>query len=660
MSVRIDYRPEEVYCRQKDGCILPVTPGSVLKRLYGEEMEEFGGVVMSPCRCYFINEKEQAIMPAKVLRRIGTIGTPVQRLSSYATIPNGQVKNFLNACRGSYGLKGAVRVAVVGSKAHEGGGVWHKYFALYLAQTCTTVVIDFFDFSEVDSEWNFSYSGVNISCEWVAEPRTPEQLMRSDYDCIIDDVWTYEQGSGIGMLDVPFYSLKGRPDSEGFIPFLHASETRKFSSPCSAVKIAGCTCMVCRVCKEVSSTYEQYMYVRSFCSRLGHATQCLGVGYSQELATLNVMHLSLLQNPVFKVEGPSLWRFVVALSEEMHLDVEGDAVWRSKGDPRFLPARRFAEKGGRHTAQVAELEYDWLRGRHVTFSGVTPEILAATPILVGGQDVLIAASEEVLLVNSGYRFVYLPTDCVMFPSWVRTGRSIGRKRKFFEYAWRPPQLKSEQHYTMRVGQIFRGSFYKDISLFPSLDTSVLLEPLLEKQNKGRGTLYSVVRKGLQFELIPFLFSRWRHSIWVKGSIWGLISVENFSDFPDELCLWGAYKIPWDVTPEELLLYEKECPVVRRQKVIREHFVQQQVLTPQDMKQKCYDGDVVTLHVALNSQKEFVVIRIGLNFRLDLSRNAVWSGSQPDDLAMAFIEARNQKKISVYTDSLLRYSLSYMK
>jgi hypothetical protein len=183
------------YHRKKEGLILPEISSSQLKRIYGK-YEEYGELSLSACRTYFVT-KTGPVMNSRILREFPGYGTPMERLFSYFSFPNGQVKNFLNACRACVSLEGEVYVCVLGSKSSEGSGLWHKYFALYLAQRCSALWIDFYDFNERAQEWNFSIGNASIHCRWIPRPQSLVELVSLKYDCVVDDVWSYDTGPGL-------------------------------------------------------------------------------------------------------------------------------------------------------------------------------------------------------------------------------------------------------------------------------------------------------------------------------------------------------------------------------------------------------------------------------------------------------------------------------
>jgi len=123
------------------------------------------------------------------------------------TIPNSQVKNFLNACRGLYGnWKDEMSIAVVGSKAREGTGLWHQLFALYALTRSSLVYIDFYDSAEIANGQVISIDGKNAHCTWI--PEFIDEQTTSEYDVVIDDAWL--SGAVSTGFKIKAGSVKGR------------------------------------------------------------------------------------------------------------------------------------------------------------------------------------------------------------------------------------------------------------------------------------------------------------------------------------------------------------------------------------------------------------------------------------------------------------------
>jgi len=110
-----------------------------------------------------------------------------------ANFTSPQAKNFCVALMTSMQLeKGAVaRVAVIGSKASEGGGLWHSRFMAWIITRYNNVVVDFWDPNEI--------AEVRLWKEGDREGR--EQHIASEYhgdgaeyDILIDDIFVSGQG----------------------------------------------------------------------------------------------------------------------------------------------------------------------------------------------------------------------------------------------------------------------------------------------------------------------------------------------------------------------------------------------------------------------------------------------------------------------------------
>jgi hypothetical protein len=389
---------------------------------------------------------------------------------------------------------------------------------------------------------------------------------------------------------------------------------------------------------------------------LGLQTNCLGVNYVGELNLLNQIHQELLTNPTYKVSGPAVWRFVMALSDEHGLGIQGDSVWRTKAEPRFLPVRRFREAFDRSTQSPPPLfSYPWLEGRSITFSGIHPSVLGNTAIQnkKTGNEILIAKNIDVLLVNTGYKYVYLPHDLHNeYPSWKKTGRKFGTHEIFFEYMWSPPPPPVVTS-SLRLGQIHNGNRHFSLTLFPVLDTSILTDPLCPTPSTfstsfGAPILYSVVLKEGLPTLVPYSFDRWRCSIWVSDKDWGPLGCTTFILMPPCDLLFGSCPLPWDITPDEVKKYDSEPT----QLYLRDMFRDRVKLTDTDLVQL---HGKKTLKRVIIDQREFTVFRSQGGFFLRLSSEAIWSGTCVPDLKRAYLVAVKKRAPNTYIEALMSFS-----
>jgi len=536
-------------------------------------------------------------------------------------------------------------VCVIGSKSAEGGGLWHKYYALWLAQFCTSIVIDFYDYSEREDEWNFEYSGTQISCQWHAQGLSPTDPVLQCYDCVIDDIWTFDTGAGIKIAPGKSYSLKGDYESVSpYVPFLHPRETRWFSHPCQLRVPIACKCMVCDVCSQISSTYSEYLYARSFCARLGHRTHCLGISHVADLASLNEVHKELVRAPSFKVKGPGLWRFVLALTEEYAIGVEKDIIWRqAEITPEFKALRRFKRLNKNEVS--SDVSYPWLEDRVVIFAGVHPSVLGATRIRYSSTqgssyavgDVLFASSLDVITLSSVPSVVYSSCLVDSLPGWRRTGRKV---QDFFEFVRRPVQ--DLVGLSLKIGQFVNGDLFPPLSLFPFSDVSILGYPLERSPQRHVGQacrFFTFEKEKGKIVLSNLSVHSWRRSIWESSGEWGLLldSPHLFPRVPGLLLVEGAISYPWDSTKAESQQFEGEIP---GQKRLRELFEQKAELSSEILMEKFrVDGGIyVNLRRIINQQREFRAIKRNGKIFLYLTQWSAYWGCECEELSAVFLDS----------------------
>lgn len=566
------HNSEADWYRLKDGVRLPLTTSEAVSRLCrGRPWAGWGGVRLSHDHTHYVLPSGRPLLQSTVRRQIGTNDTPHKLLSTYLAIPNGQVKNFLNACRAAASLQGLARVAILGSKAAEGGGIWHKYFALWLAHRCTHVIVDFYDPNERPVEDHFMMGDTFVSCEWIQDKATPESIRALGYNCVVDDVWTYEQGSGLVWDDwaPAHFSFKGTNiETQNYEPFLHPTETRYFSHFPLNVVTQGCCCPVCVVCKACSCDYEDYLLLRLFCSRLGHDYPCLGVSFQNDLAVVSKLVRDLMSLPQVPIKSMVMLRALTSVSEEVGVRVQGEFA-RQGGNPHFQPFRRFDPK----TVSANIPEYQWIRGKTVLFVGVPSTILGKTDVktILGLQspqsvDVTFYSGIEAMKMQIVSKVVYLPVQPALmlqsFPDWEATGRQISYFREYVQFESpkevmldfkRPSQRRYDSGKKLYV-------YLPPLRLFPYLDTTLLIKPLVDRPMKGKPAGFCTIdRAGGNhqgwFKLVPYKPERWRHSIAFNETGWCKV-IDVMSDGPGDREFVYHDCVYADVTSDELLLMTK--------------------------------------------------------------------------------------------------------
>jgi len=328
---------DSYFTRLKDGIELSELTSTECERLnVGQPFASWGGVRLDRSRCFYRLPNGNILMNSTIQRFLGTYATPHQLLATYIQCPSGQVKNFLNACRATVSAEGdSINVLVIGSKMSEGGGLWHKYFALFLSRQFGLVNIDFVDFSEKEDVWTTVIDGSRIKCQWVVGGVLFDKIPKGRYDVIIDDSWTMALGTVSRVLPSPLFSIKGHVDEvNGFVSYLHPTETRKFGSFPNSF-LPSCSCLLCREIGNIVSSYEDYVLLRSFCSRLGHRSFCSGLN-SSDLISLSGVKRLLLKLPTLPIHANKMVRLLTSLSEELDIVVEGIDISLGKKNQNLL------------------------------------------------------------------------------------------------------------------------------------------------------------------------------------------------------------------------------------------------------------------------------------------------------------------------------------
>jgi len=386
------------FTRKKEGVELPCTTAPQIQALNkGFPWETWGGLRLSKCRCFFVRPNGTMVLFTTVRKILGNTETPCRLVLPYLSIPNGQVKNFLNACRAVGIPKDQYKIAIVGSKSQEGGGAWHTYFLKYLQMFSGSYIVDFFDYAEVADQRVLTTENTFISAEWIVSPFTQELV--KDYDLIIDDAWTIASGPGLKLHGDCRYSWKGEQTES--VPFLHETEHRKFSEGPRVTVQTGCRCPVCRVIKESVDDYEQYIYIRSLCYRLGYTVPCEGTEHMGDLKGLSKIYYDLLSSPSITLQRQGQLRYLISLSEEIGIVYSGGEA-RKRGEAKFKDFGRYKKK----TDLSIESVVPYFDGHSVVFAGVSPSILGATRITKNEPEFLFVNSIETWKTQVSPKIVY--------------------------------------------------------------------------------------------------------------------------------------------------------------------------------------------------------------------------------------------------------------
>jgi len=593
----------------RDGVTLPNTSSDVLRRLYPlVPWNDWGCIRMDESRCFFVLPNGRPVLKSTVQKQFGSQELPIRSLATYMTLPNGQVKNFLNAFRACVAVRGPVRVAVIGSKAAESGGLWHKYFAMWLAMQSSMVVVDFYDMAETEDEWSVLFYGSTISCQWFPQKVDSAFLTTQNYDVVIDDIWSFETGVGLvswNPQSVPFFSYKGAWDSPSpFIPFLHSTETRWFSHPPPKHNIGGCFCAVCEVCKQCSTSYESYVFLRTICGRLGHSLPCVGISFLGELGNVAQVHRDLATMPRMEIKGNYALRALMAVSEEMGISVSENFAWK-EDVPVFIPISRKFQRGIRAVADI-----EWLRKKRIMFCGVSADILGTTDIRRVAYttdeescDIAFVSSVEVWYQRLASPVVYAPVKVALaskeFPDWYHTGKEVGA---FLEYVRRPLPSPVVETWSIPVQKV-KKDVYPASQIFP-----FIISPSVDIQNYVHtlttGTLHSLIPQLKGVYLGHFNPLKWRTSVVLHGRVCALFR-NNLHLCPEiRSILYAARPLPWDMRPDEVKLFEEQSGYFQAQQSLRLAWSQSFVWSVFKKKKVIVCGKTIALENYFGQQKEF--------------------------------------------------------
>jgi len=370
-----------------DGYDVPTYSHKGMERLYaGTPFSSFGPFYLNSSGTY-AKGPEGARIYAWGLRDMADEEDAdfIELFARIKYIPNGQLKNFLVACRTFYQCGEVCHIAVVGSKSQEGSGSWHKYLAFFLSYGRQRVTIDFLDPNEVSSEWQTKINGCEVHLRWIPDAVSPSDV--TGYDAVSSDVWNYGTKTEWGVPDVPIFSLKG--GELDYEPYLHPYETRKFSSPHSTFK-ARCPCLTCKSCAQSSRSWKDFVILRTLAARLGNPFRCRGAQWVYDNNTIHDIRQEIVSGG--QVDNiPENFRYIMALSLEEAVQsvgthfVKGSVIKRL--DPRTIEST------------IVRQKMTGLEGKSVAFAGVDPSILGNIKCLVNPKPVF-GKSHDVLFTSN--------------------------------------------------------------------------------------------------------------------------------------------------------------------------------------------------------------------------------------------------------------------
>lgn len=457
-----------------DGVVLRSGDPSWVAKIYPHDpWGKWGGITFNDFKTAFQLPSGERVLFQKVLRAFGAVTAaikPYDWLDRVLTFPNGQVKNFLVACRTVVGKGEQIKICVRGSKSQQGGGIWHKYFALFCSLKYSSVFVDFFDPNEIDASWTLEEP--RLSCQWFARAY---EGRGEGYDVVVDDAWVPGEGV-IDLLPISrVFSLKGVDNDKraGFVPFLHTGETRTFSHPGSSFA-SPCPCMVCRCISSSVECFSHYSFLRSLCTRLGHTTSCGRVPGMHDISSCGDLLRELETRTSVQLSRPSLIRVLMSVSEEVPLSFTGGKevfLDRSKA-VSFVPLVH----GEGHLSPVADSSdiVPWLMGKKATFVGVDPSVFGRTRFSKTSEDeVLIVKDVESWTLSNPKPTVLCNGDLsrigTLFPHYRTTGRCYLSFREFVVIPEESPPVSLSGVFPLGLS---RG----DVSVNPKDYSSIPFKP----------------------------------------------------------------------------------------------------------------------------------------------------------------------------------------
>jgi len=170
-------------------------------------------------------------------------------------------KNFMVMVR-TVPRRDCLKILVRGSRYLFSSGQWVKQFCLWLSRFAKTVVLDLYDFMEVEEIQIISIQSLVVE---VTRHKSGYYGSGEEYDVCIDDAWI-DGGTVPWNLKSEFWSLKVHERKVD--PYLHPTEGRLFSHPVIGVQTP-CPCEECVRVSEVSHTTEDFFFLKALLIELG-------------------------------------------------------------------------------------------------------------------------------------------------------------------------------------------------------------------------------------------------------------------------------------------------------------------------------------------------------------------------------------------------------
>lgn len=512
------------------GVELTQFPPEVALRLYGkQEWIDWLSYEMNPT--HWESKDGKLVTASRLIRTFQ--GVPGDRwfhaARKYLTLPNGQVKNFLVACRTFWGGKSKVKVLVKGSRSVMHGGSWHFYYAAHLLFVCKDIEIHFVDPNEKNDEFSYKTESQSVKLVWSSA------LYHGNgegFDVLIDDAW--EPVSGVIPMQPcsEYYSLKGQQEESDarYIPFLHPRETRFFSHTPVDSKTP-CGCCVCREISLVASSFDHYEFLRHACTVLDHNTGCLRTSFDHDLKAKGDLLRALMTKTTVSIQKPVEVRAVMSLVECTRMDfLEGNLVQVSESAPRdherFLHNEPFVV-----TRETCREVYPWLEGKEVIFCGVNPSVLGTTRTVTLTQGhtggamhhiAFCANIQSAMMTSAATMYVPGKVEDILrhLPNWRMTGRSVkGFREVVFNEQLAPVTqvvrkfkdvldlkiTRSLHPLVEDIGDIrsdayyrHKGKIYRPIKLFPWVTDETDGMPLRTFRGYGKPQTPSSVKSSIEW------------------------------------------------------------------------------------------------------------------------------------------------------------------
>jgi len=297
----------------------------------------------------------------------------------------GQLKNLIVALLTTSSSHKKIKVALIGSKAAEGSGIWVPHFARILCFTHKEVEIHCYDIHEKESDTSGEIAGSRVRI--IRHSKLyPEDQDGREFDCVVDDSYLPSATERVPLRNWKsrWWSKKkhyGKSIIENvWSSCFHPVEARQFSKAIDVpeARYTTCGCSICRVADFISSDKSEYESIRTIFSMYG-GPSCNYLTVSHDSQLYDSFYSKLSQGGIVTMETVAEKRVVEAISS-------------------IIPVSRISKTEVKSNTQldcdmecaplhINNMSFIYDRTVYPHFQSKCVQFLGVNPMVLGGTDI---------------------------------------------------------------------------------------------------------------------------------------------------------------------------------------------------------------------------------------------------------------------------------